>query len=107
MIHERDIESPNGNIVMRVEIVYDAHTTEYGSLDGGRLEYRIPGQLDLQEVNVLAVTGYDMDGEAVYEYDHRQMTKERLDHLDEIAWGIVENDICDGGLIYEDLWQEV
>lgn len=106
MIHERDIESPNGNIVMRVEIVYDAHGTEYGSVPGTSLEYRIPGQIDLQEVNVLAVTGYNCDGCEAYEYDHRQMTAERLAHLDEIAWGIVENDICDGGLIYEDLWEQ-
>lgn len=105
-ICDHTFESNSGGIVLTAEIVYDCHPADIGNIDGGRLTYRTPGRIDLQEVNVLAVTGYDMDGEAVYEYDHRQMTKERLAHLDEIAWGIVENDICDGGPIFEALWQE-
>jgi hypothetical protein len=104
-IHELEVESNSGGIIMMLEIVYECEDTEYGSIDGGRLTYRVPGQINLEEVNVLAVVGYDRDGAEVYEYDHRQLSKERLEQLDEVAWNIVEYDICDGGRIYEELWE--
>lgn len=104
-IIEREIESNSGGILMLVEIVYECEPAEYGSIDGGRLTYRVPGQINLEEVNVLAVTGYDHGGEVIYDYEHRAMSEDRLAWADEIAWQIVESDICDGGYIYEDMWE--
>lgn len=105
-IIEREIESNSGGILLLVEIVYDCEPSYYGSIDGGRLTYRLPGRVDLVEVNVLAVTGYDTNGQVVYDYEHRALSKERLAHLDEVAFSIVENDICDGGRIYEAMWEK-
>lgn len=103
-IIELEIESNSGGILLTVEIVYDCEPAEYGSIDGGRLSYHIPGRINLEEVNVLTVTGYNKDGDVVYAYEHRVLSKERLAHLDEVAFSIVENDICDGGHIYEEMW---
>lgn len=105
-IIEREIESNNGGCIMLVEIVYECEPAEYGSIDGGRLTYRVPGQINLEEVNVLAITGYDRDGNEAYEYDHLKLSKERLAWLDDVAWQIVESDICDGGYIFEEMWEK-
>jgi len=59
----------------------------------------------LQEVNVLTITGYDGDGNVAYDYDHLKLSKERLAWLDDVAWQIVESDICDGGHIFEEMWE--
>ena len=96
-IIEREIESNSGGLLMLVEIVYECDITEDG---------RVLIQIDLEEANVLAVTGYDKDGKVVYDYEHRNLSKERLEHLDEVAFSIIENDVIDGGSIYEDLWDK-
>lgn len=101
-ITQLEIENNSGSCVMLIEIVYDYECLERYSLDGGRLPYRIPGQLYLEEVNLLAITGFTK-GKKVYDYEHRDLTRGRLAELDAVAFSIVEKSFCDESYIWEEI----
>jgi hypothetical protein len=98
---DNSISSRWVGVVLEVEITPD----EYDPFDSR--EYYVPGCLELIDVTVTVIEGYDAVGERVYHHTRKDIAPDWLADLDRAVYNKILNEIEIGGLVADELWSYV
>jgi hypothetical protein len=101
MIHrlEHNFDSPDEGCNVLCVIEYEAEAAEYHP------NYVIDGQLHIITVRALLITGYDLDGNEVYELIPDELSEGWAEALDLIADANVQESLDDNSCLGECLWE--
>lgn len=99
LTYEYDFDNNKHGCNVEIEIDYDAYPPEYM---GHHCTFG--GSLDLVDVRVTAIEGYDEVGNIWYRLKRDEITPSWLPDLDAAAYEWVETEIDRGGTIEEELW---
>lgn len=102
MITNHILECKNCNVT--VEIQYEAKQAEQGYVPGTSLTYRIPGEIEIIDVQVLEIEGFDANGDMEYYYDYHDLEVAGwLKWADDAAYQLVMDEMDNG--LSELLWE--
>mgnify|MGYP006283414881 CR=1 FL=1 len=98
-----DFDNKKHSCNLEIEIDYDKIPAETHRADFR--EHTTPGQIDLVNVRVYAIEGYDDGGQLVYRLKRGQITPSWVGELDALAYEWVENEIDLDKSLHEALWE--
>jgi hypothetical protein len=101
--YEYDFDNDKHGCNVEIEIIYekvegDNYTADYRT-------HNEPGHLEVIHVNVLAIEGYDHEGEILYRLHSDEIAPDWLCDLERYALGWVEEQIDYDGYLNEELWE--
>lgn len=96
--YEHNFDSPDQGCNVLCVIEYEAEKPEYH----GR--YIVDGDLHILSVRALLVTGYDLDGNEVYEMIPDELSEGWVETLDRIADAHVREALDGNSCLGENLW---
>ena len=102
MITNHILECKNCNVT--VEIQYEVQAAEYGRIEGTSLTYRVPGNIDILDVQVLEIEGFDRNGDMEYCRNYRDLEVSGwLEWADDAAYQLVMDGMDNG--LSDILWE--